>query len=67
VNRSSFVERIAVVAMILVIVFAGTSYIKNLVKFTKCDFKAPYKAEVIYGAGLFVPTFLVTGWINIEE
>jgi len=38
----------------------------NLYKFIRCDFKASYKAEAIYGIGIFTPTFVVTAWMDIK-
>lgn len=42
------------------------AYITNLYKFSQCDFKPSYKAEAIYGIGIFTPTFVVTAWIDIK-
>ena len=42
-------------------------YVKCWVKFVKCDFKEPVKAEVIYGIGCFTGLGVIIGWINIED
>jgi hypothetical protein len=42
-------------------------WILNLVRFTQCDFKPSYKAEVIYGIGIFMPSSIVTGFIDIKD
>ncbi len=44
-------------------------YIANVVKFAKCDFEAPYKTEVLRGAGVFpvVPMGAVLGWMDIKD
>ena len=39
----------------------------NAYRFCKCDFKESYKGEVIHGAGLFTPTFLITAWANWDK
>lgn len=53
--------------LILIIpLLLGIGWIKNLIKFTKLDFKAPYKAEIIRGLSLS-PIGTITGWINIED
>lgn len=53
----------------LVIVFmifgAGTGWLKNIIKLTRCDFEAPYKAEITYGIGLIPPVGMVTGWMDV--
>ena len=38
----------------------------NLYRLVKCDFEPSYKAEVIYGIGIFTPTFIVTAWMDID-
>ena len=45
--------------------FFMLSWCVNLGHFIKCDFNAPYKAEVFYGVGIFEPTCLVTAWIDL--
>lgn len=40
----------------------------NIYKLTECDFKEPFKAEVIRGVGIFVfPVGVVTGYLDIED
>lgn len=41
----------------------------NIVKFAECDFKSPYKAEIIRGIGIApVPIIgMVTGYMKIED
>lgn len=55
---------------IMVLIFGsiiGLGWVKNIVKFTKCDFKTPYKAEIIYGVGLLPLVGAVTGWLNVGK
>jgi hypothetical protein len=55
---------------LLWIVFAvglGTGWVKNIVKFTKCDFEAPYKTEVLRGVGIIPPIGAVIGWMTFDE
>jgi hypothetical protein len=42
-------------------------YVWNIVRFVSCDFEAPYKAEVLYGAGIVTGLGVVIGYINIED
>ncbi len=41
----------------------------NIYKLTQCDFKAPYKAEIIRGIGVFpaVPLGIVAGYLHIDD
>jgi len=39
------------VFMLCLYAFLIVGYVKNIVKLTKCDFKEPYKAEVIHIVG----------------
>lgn len=55
---------------VIFIVIAGiilTGWVKNIVKLTRCDFKAPYKAEFIHGVGLLPPVGMITGWIDVKD
>lgn len=36
----------------------------NAYKFVGCDFEAPYKGEIIHGAGLLGPISAVTVWFD---
>ena len=38
-----------------------------VVKFVECDFKAPYKAEIVYGVGFLTGTGFIIGWLNIDD
>jgi hypothetical protein len=52
-----------------IIGFVLSSYLLNIYKFAKCDFKSPYRTEVIRGVGIFPIPFisLVTGYMDIGE
>ena len=45
--------------------FAGL--VQDIYKFVNCDFKAPYKAEILYGVGLIPPIGSIMGWLNIQD
>ena len=51
--------------VVFVIIFMLFGVVKNIIKLTRCDFKNPYKAEVIHTAGLIPPIGMVTGWLNV--
>jgi hypothetical protein len=57
------VASIALGSIVLWIVL-GVGWVMNIVKFVKCDFKAPYKAEIVHGVGLIPVVGAVTGWID---
>lgn len=43
-------------------------YINNVIQFVSCDFKEPYKAEVLRGVGIFMfPVGCVLGLIDIDD
>lgn len=52
--------------LVMSILFAG--WAANLYKFCQCDFKPSYKAEVIRGAGVFIPPVgAVLSLVDIED
>jgi Na+/glutamate symporter len=54
------------ILIIILVVLVG--WIMNLVKLCKCDFKAPYKTEIIRGIAIPVfPMGAVVGFISIGE
>ncbi len=55
------------VLCVFFMIFCFASYITNIVKLTKLDFKEPYKAEVIRGIGLIPPVGVVIGFIKIND
>ena len=55
------------VIQVLIVVVVGTGWVKNIVKLSSCDFKAPYKAEVIHAVGIIPPVGMVTGWLDLGK
>ena len=58
-------------AELVVVLFIGFVFIpgcigwgKNLMKLTRCDFEAPYKAEIIHTVGIIPVVGAITGWMN---
>jgi len=45
----------------------GIGYIMSIVRLCKCDFKAPWKAEIIYSVGLATGFAGVIGYIPIDD
>ena len=58
----------AVVAYLLVVLLLIVGWVMNLVAFCRCDFEAPYKAEIIRAVGVVVPPVGgVAGYIGIDD
>jgi len=51
----------------LLIALAVIGWLKNIVKFSDCDFVAPYKCEVVHGIGIVPVVGAFTGWMDIED
>ena len=45
----------------------GFGWTKNIIKLTECDFKAPYKAEVVHTVGIIPPVGAITGWLDLGK
>ena len=55
------------ILQIVILLVVGVGWTKNIIKLSHCDFKAPYKAEVIYVVGLLPPVGMITGWLDIGK
>ena len=53
--------------VVIVMIFSIIGYAMNIYKLVKCDFKAPYKAEIIRGIGIVTGTGVVIGYISISD
>jgi len=42
-------------------------YIQCIIHFVNCDFQQPFKAEVIYGIGIFTGLGGILGWFNFGK
>ena len=64
-------QRDFLVGALLVIVFAlavSVGWIKDIIHLAECDFKSPYKAEIVYSIGGFVPPIgMVVGWMDLGK
>lgn len=57
-----------VVAYLLVLLILAVGWVLNLVAFFRCDFNAPYKAEIVRGIGIVAaPVGGVAGYIDIDD
>lgn len=65
-NLGNSIVGVMLVQLLVVGLLLG-SWVVNLVKFCKSDFKAPIKREVIHGIGLIPPISAITCWFNIDE
>ncbi|NOR27672.1 MAG: hypothetical protein GQ540_03975 [Lutibacter sp.] len=48
-------------------IVVGTGWVMNINKLSKCDFKEPYKAEIIHSIGIIPLVGMVTGWMDIGK
>jgi hypothetical protein len=60
-------ENMVLVIVVIITLAVGTGWVKNIIKFTQCDFEAPYKAEIIHGVGLLPPVGMITGWMDFGK
>lgn len=61
-------RNIGAIGVLVILVIGGLAlagWIQDIVHFVRCDFVAPYKAEVIYGIGLVPCIGAIVGWLNI--
>ena len=49
------------------ILFIITCWCVNVYKLTQCDFKAPYKTEIVHAAGLVPILAPFTVWVGTED
>ena len=54
-----------VAVLVAIVIFTG--WVMNIVKLSNCDFKAPYKAEVIHGVGVIPVVGMITGWMDLGD
>ena len=67
-NKGFTIVELLVVVQMLVIFLVAIGWGVNIYKFSKCDFKAPYKAEIIRGIGIpAVPFGAIVGFFDIND
>lgn len=67
-NKKSFtLIQLMLIIVILFILPAVFGWVKNVKKLAECDFKSPYKLEVIRTIGLVPPIGAIVGWIDLEK
>ena len=54
-RRGYTVVELAILVVILCVIMHAVFCLSNIYQLTKCDFEAPYKAEILRIGGLFVP------------
>jgi hypothetical protein len=62
-NEIPFGCNIMILVFYLYIIIA---YCVNVYQLVTCDFKEPYKGEIVRVVGLFTPTCWVTIWMDFE-
>lgn len=54
--------------MLAAVGFGVAGWGMNIYKFAKCDFKEPYKAEIVRGVGIPIPIVgIITGYMDIKD
>lgn len=66
-NKGFTLAELFVSGFFVFVIFVFTGWGINIYKLTKCDFQAPYKAEIIRGVGLIPPVGGIIGWLKIED
>lgn len=64
----NFIKVSVTVIIFATVIFAGVGWVKNIVKLTRTDFQAPYKAEILRGVGVIAaPMGAIEGYITISD
>lgn len=58
---------ISIILITVLTILSIVGWIMCVAKLVQTDFKAPYKAEIIYGIGTFTGAGAVLGYINIQD
>lgn len=67
-NQKGFTLFVLLFVMFCIVLPLMWGYVMNIVKITKCDFNAPYKAEFIRGVGLVLPPVGgIVGYCTIQD
>lgn len=53
--------------VVIIAIIALLGYAQGVVKLVKCDFEAPYRAEIIHGVGVIAGTGVITGWLDLGK
>ena len=63
----SLLELIIVSIIVCIVLPAATGWGMNIHKLTQCDFKHPYKTEVVRVIGIIPPVGAIVGWMGVGE
>lgn len=55
------------ISWLLFVLLVVGSWFVNLTKLVDCDFKSPYRCEVIHGVGLVPIIAVFTAWVDTNE
>lgn len=66
--KNWIVELICDILLLALILIMPIGYLMNVYALTQCDFKEPYKAEIIRGIGIVAaPVGIIVGYIDIKD
>ena len=67
-NSADFAAGSFVIVYVFLVLFLTVGWVKGVIHLCQCDFEAPYKAEIIYSVGTFVPVVGgVVGWMDFGK
>ena len=60
---------LAIIVLLIAALFIGGvgGYVLNIVKLFQCDFKAPFKAEIVRGVSIPLGIGCIVGWLDIDD
>jgi hypothetical protein len=59
---------LGIILMVFLVVGAAYGYVHNIVELTRCDFEAPFKAEIVRVIGIpFTPVGIIAGYCDLGK
>jgi hypothetical protein len=65
-SRERFEIKLAL-AIVFLFVVVVTSWVINLIQYTRCDFAPDYRCETLHLMGVIPPVSLITVWFDTDE
>ena len=67
-NNKKLLSRLLSRTLLVIIVYGILlGNVLGIIRFVKCDFASPYKAEVLYGIGIPTGLNTILGYINLGK
>jgi len=59
-------QNIGAAGVVIITLLLSVGWVMNIVSLANCDFKAPYKAEVVHVIGVVLPLVGgIVGWMDL--